>query len=206
MDLEPGRHSAFVLSLPTLHHGLFWLLVRISFTWLSLKSAFVFIRPALGIARRGTHCDSQSTKTLSVLSLLLSIPCRCIWRMCTALTQVPSHCQLPRAFPRGDPNWSVTGFLELSRALWSKAPSLPFLLLLLWGFMLIQFASFWELCKGLKPSFIIILYFIIYPKKPLGVSSCRLRFLMPSISCILSICCFKNWSEFAMYWYQQVRI
>lgn len=87
------------------------------FLYKTCKSAFVFIRPALGITRRGTHCDSQSTETLSVVSLLLSIPCRCIWRMCTALNQAPSHCQLPRAFPREDPNWSLTGFLEFSRAL-----------------------------------------------------------------------------------------
>lgn len=50
--------------------------------------------------------------------------------------------------------------------------------------MLIQFASFWELYRGPETPFIIILHFVIYPKKPLGVSSCRLTFIKPAMSCI----------------------
>lgn len=62
--------------------------------------------------------------------------------------------------------------------------------------MLIQFASFWEIYRGPETPFIIILHFVIYPKKPLGVSSCRLTFIKPAMSCINIS---KNWAGLAVH-------
>lgn len=44
-----------------------------------------------------------------------------------------------------------------------------------------QFANFWELSRGMEPLFITILHFVIYSKRPLGVSSCILTFIMFAI-------------------------
>lgn len=123
--------------------------------------------------------------------------------MWTALSQAPSRCQRSRLPPRGDPSWPLIGFLELCRTLWYKASSPPFLSLWLWGFVLIQFASFWELCRGPESPFIIILNFVIYPQKPLDMSSCRLTCIVSAMSCINI---FKNWSGFAVHGSQQVRM
>lgn len=70
---------------------------------------------------------------------------------------------------------------ECLRALGSEAPWFSFPLLLVWGFVLFQFAAFSELSRSTEPPFIITLHFVIYTKKPLGVSSCIFTFIMPAV-------------------------
>ena len=70
---------------------------------------------------------------------------------------------------------------ECLRALGSEAPWFSFSLLLVWGFVLFQFAAFSELSRSTEPPFIITLHFVIYTKKPLGVSSCIFTLIMPAV-------------------------
>ena len=88
------------------------------------------------------------------------------------------------------------------RALGSEAPWFSFLLLLVWGFVLFQFAAFSELSRSTEPPFIITLHFVIYTKKPLGVSSCILTYIMPAVQ---HISIFKSCTRFSLHPYQQVR-
>ena len=67
------------------------------------------------------------------------------------------------------------------RVLGSEALWFSFLFLLVWGFVLFQFAAFSELSRSTEPPFIITLHLVIYTKKPLGVSSCVLTFIMPAV-------------------------
>ena len=70
---------------------------------------------------------------------------------------------------------------ECLRALGSEAPWFSFSLLLVWGFVLFQFVAFSELSRSTEPPFIITLHFVIYTKKPLGVSSCIFTLIMPAV-------------------------
>ena len=117
--------------------------------------------------------------------------CICIW-ICVLCV-----CVCVCSFKIGSIKWSTSPGLsscgiptatlmaslcqECLRALGSEAPWFSFSLLLVWGFVLFQFAAFSELSRSTEPPFIITLHFVIYTKKPLGVSSCIFTLIMPAV-------------------------
>ena len=119
--------------------------------------------------------------------------CICIWicvlcvcvRVCVCSFKIGSikWSTSPGLSSCGIPTVTLMASLcqECLRALGSEAPWFSFSLLLVWGFVLFQFAAFSELSRSTEPPFIITLHFVIYTKKPLGVSSCIFTLIMPAV-------------------------
>ena len=114
--------------------------------------------------------------------ICICVPCVCV---CVCSFKIGSIRWLtsPGLSSCGIPTATLLASLcqEGLRVLGSEALWFSFLFLLVWGFVLFQFAAFSELSRSTEPPFIITLHLVIYTKKPLGVSSCVLTFIMPAV-------------------------
>lgn len=135
------------------------------------------------------ECRRLSSVLRSVLRLApfysLQEGTKCMYVYVTS-EQAPPNCNLVMDFSIKNsscllhwPHWELLR-APGSKASWLLLSSVTTAL----GFVLFQFAAFWKLPRGAQSPFIIIVHFVIYTKKRLGVNSCRLTFIMLAIECI----------------------